>query len=226
MRLTKSEIIRRLRLGDLQKLLRSRYGHTLPDDDAGREDLLELLLPISLGPEDRRKMANAIEVWAPWMGGNEAGQLIDRINRMPLYERKVGARRLGERMRISNQERERLKLKTIKPFDMTDKQLAEQRKANDRARKKRRRLAEGSKSRERSLARQKPWEAEGIHRATWFRRRKRGGATNSSAKQEARATNSSAIKLTYYRGQNSRTEQGGKPEGLTTAAQGREKASK
>lgn len=52
--------MRRLRLGDVQKVLQHRYGHTLPDDDAGREDLRELLLPISLGPEAGRKMENAI----------------------------------------------------------------------------------------------------------------------------------------------------------------------
>ena len=46
-------MIRRLRLGDVQKVLRQRYGHTLPDDDAGREDLRELLMPISLGAGSR-----------------------------------------------------------------------------------------------------------------------------------------------------------------------------
>jgi len=46
----KSEMIRRLRLGDLRRLLRDRNGAVLPDDDAGREYLLELLLPISVGP--------------------------------------------------------------------------------------------------------------------------------------------------------------------------------
>ena len=30
-------------LGNIKCLLRHRYGHTLPDDDAGREDLFELL---------------------------------------------------------------------------------------------------------------------------------------------------------------------------------------
>jgi hypothetical protein len=59
---TQSEMIRRLRLGDLRKLFRDRYGPILPDDDAGREHLIELLLPISLGYEPDLKMRNAIEV--------------------------------------------------------------------------------------------------------------------------------------------------------------------
>jgi hypothetical protein len=45
--------MRRLRLGDLRKLLRARCGHTLPDNDAGREYLWELLLPTSLAPGKR-----------------------------------------------------------------------------------------------------------------------------------------------------------------------------
>ena len=99
--------------GDLQKLLRSRYGPTLPNDDAGREDLRELLLPVWLGLE--AKMPKAIEVWAPWMSADEGTQLIDQINRIPLYERKVRARRLGERLHVTNREREALKLQTIAP---------------------------------------------------------------------------------------------------------------
>jgi hypothetical protein len=37
--------IRSLRLGNLRTVLRDRYGHTLPDDDAGLADL-ELLLDV------------------------------------------------------------------------------------------------------------------------------------------------------------------------------------
>jgi hypothetical protein len=84
----KREIMRRLRLGDLRKLLRARCGHTLPDNDAGREYLWELLLPTSLAPEESgRKMANTIKVWAPWMDIREAEQFPDQINRMPPRER-------------------------------------------------------------------------------------------------------------------------------------------
>ena len=107
--MSKAEIMRRLRLGDLQKVLRNHYGHTLPDDDAGREDLFELLLIASLGPEGERKMANAIEVNAPWMGADEASQLTDQINRIPTYLRKRTARELGNRLRVTNHEREILK---------------------------------------------------------------------------------------------------------------------
>jgi hypothetical protein len=201
--MSKSDKIRGVRIGDLKNVLRDRYGHTVPDDDAGREDLFELLLPISLGREPSRKMKNITETWAKWMAADEAAQLIDQINRMPRHERRVKARALGERMRISNEQRERLKLKTIKPFDMTDEQLTEQRKAKDRARKERQRRAAGINPRARSISAEKPWETDGISRAKWYRRRKKD-----------RETNTSAVKLLYYCGTTCLTEKPERPKEL------------
>ena len=71
--MSKAETIRRLLIGDLRRIFRHRYGPTLPDDDAGRDDLELLLLPISLcakgsGGED----AIQIEIIAPWMPETEA----------------------------------------------------------------------------------------------------------------------------------------------------------
>jgi hypothetical protein len=125
--------MRRLRLGDVQKVLRWRYGHELPDDDAGREDLHELLLPVSLAG-DWRKLKNTIEVWAPWMDAGEALEFINRVNRTPDYLRKPSASVLGEKLNLRNHEREALGIRTIKPVDLTDEQLLEQRKAKKRAR--------------------------------------------------------------------------------------------
>jgi hypothetical protein len=168
----KAEILRRLRLGDLRRLLRSRYGPILPNDSPGRESLRELLLPVSLAPENGERMiTKAIEVWTPWMDVNEARQLFVQINRMSIRERKPTARVLGKRLRLTNRERERLRLWSIRPFDMTDRQMHEQRKAKARAKEQQRRLMAGSKPRETSKARTRPWEAENISRRTWFRRR-------------------------------------------------------
>jgi len=168
---TKAEMIRRLRLANLRKLLRERCGHTLPDDDAGREYLFELLLPISVGPHADIKMPNAIEVWAPWMQKDEATQIIDHINRMPIWERKPKARELGERLRVINPERERLKLWTIAPCDMSQKGMTWWRKHKDKARKRRLRQLSGAKSQTTSTSRSKPWTQLGISRASWYRRR-------------------------------------------------------
>ena len=140
------EVIRRLRLGNLRTLFRHRWGPVLPDDDSGREDLRELLLLISVGPNAGIKMPRAIEVWAPWMAPDEATQLIDDINLTPIYHRKPTASTLGQRLRLTNAERERLRLWTIAAHDMTPEQAAEHRRAKERARKRRYRQLRGAKS--------------------------------------------------------------------------------
>jgi hypothetical protein len=145
----RDEALRRLRLGDLRRYCRHRHGHTLPDDDAGREDLRELLVAISLGTEAAHKMCNAIETFAPWMRPEEAALLLDHINRTPGHLRKPTARELGERLNLQNWEREQLGIRTIAAVDLTDDQQTARRKAKKRARDRRRRRAAGSKPRDR-----------------------------------------------------------------------------
>src|SRR5262249_24792520 len=96
---SKDETLRRLRLGELRRLLRDRCGSVLPDDDAGREYLRELLLPISLGPYEAIRRPGAIQLWgptdrmrheieqgAPWMSEDEARELRLDINAMPPWQ--------------------------------------------------------------------------------------------------------------------------------------------
>lgn len=179
-----NETVRRLRYGDLVKILRCRYGYVLPDDDAGREDLYELLLPVSLGQGHARKMKHVVQLWAPWMSAHEAEELLDRVNRTPDYLRKPKAKLLGERLNLLNKEREAWGIRTIRPVDMTEAQLQEQSKAKDRDRKERRRRKSGRKPREvylaNSLSRSKPWERDGISRRTWERRQRKAGVASLS----------------------------------------------
>jgi hypothetical protein len=170
---TKPETMRRLRLGNLRVLLRWRCGPELPDDDAGREYLYELLLPISLGPESDLKMQNVIEVWAPWMDAKERFDLVSAIQRTPGYVRKITGKALGERLRVTSEERERLRLWTIAACDVTDEERAIQQRTKKRAKDKRRRRQAGMNTRAEYLAisvsQRKPWEAFGISRRTWYR---------------------------------------------------------
>ena len=84
----------------------------------------------------------------------------------------------GDNMRLLNAEREALHLWRLLPIDMTDDQLAEQRKAKSRKRREAKRRASGVRTKAEYLAelasRPKPWLAEGIHRRTWERRRAAG----------------------------------------------------
>lgn len=166
----KWEVVRRLRYGALLKLFRHRYGYEFPDDDAGRDDLFVLLCVVSLAPSaPDKKMAHVLAVWAPWMPDWEAQEYVGHINRLTDYERMPAAKVLGERLNLTNAERERLKLWPIKPADMTVEQLMEQRKVKHRERERRRRRANGAKPRATGA---QPWEAEGIPRSTWYHRQR------------------------------------------------------
>ena len=76
---------RRVRLGQVKAVLRMRgHGYVLPDDDAGREYLYELLLLHSLHPTHPvEQMRNEIEVSAPWMSEQEGEQMTKKYLRMP-----------------------------------------------------------------------------------------------------------------------------------------------
>ena len=185
---SKQEAIRRLRLGEIKKLLRSRYGHTLPADDAGLADLELMLDCISFAPNARFRMKNIIEVWAPWMDSRESFDLVENVLRKPHYLRKIDAAELGNRLNLTWKEREKLAIRTIAPADLTqdefDQKRREQRKARARARQSRKRRKAGVKSRTAyrtaSLAHLRPWEKLGVSRRTWYRRRGTGDGTSPS----------------------------------------------
>ena len=170
------EMFRRFRLGALQKIIRHRCGYVLPEDDAGHEYIVELLLSISLGPRPRQMMAAAIKLWAPWIPETEAEQRIAHILSLPVNERMPSAKVLGDRIRLTNWERDLFQAWTIRPFDLTAEELAEQRKRKARERDRKRRASRGAKGRAEyeanSLSRTEPWKAEGVSKATWYRHQK------------------------------------------------------
>jgi hypothetical protein len=179
------EIIRRLRLGDLRKLVADRCrGFILPDDDAGIEYLRELLLPISIGPYEARnrvrggvalwgpvdRMKQEIERWAPWMGDNRIGVLIDEINQMPMWQRKPRARTLGDRLNVTYGQRQDLQLRTIAPCDVSDvaMELIRKRKRRKRDRERRQSQSRANYLATHAVSKEKPWLALGIKRSSWY----------------------------------------------------------
>jgi hypothetical protein len=181
------ETIRRLQLGNIKCLLRHRYGPTLPDDDAGREDLFELLSSVSLRAKASAKvMRNVIQTWAPWMTEAEVMETIQRIDLTPPRLRYRTAEDLGKKFNVTHLERVRLRLWLIAPIDVSQAELEHwrhtRRRQTDKVRKERKRREAGVRTRQAYLAtsvsRQKPWEAEGISRATWYRRRETSASAN------------------------------------------------
>jgi len=181
---SKGELIRRLRYGDLIRLFRHRWGYILPDDDAGRDDLWALVCNVSLAQkEPEKKMRHVIELWAPWMRADEREDYVKHVWGLDIYERTPSAKELGERLGVTNAVREQLKLWQFKPIDMTDEQLKEQRRRKNNERRRAKRSRARSEYLASCLTATKPWEAEGIHRRTWERRRvaSRGRDNSSSA---------------------------------------------
>jgi hypothetical protein len=189
------ETIRRVRLGDLKLLLRHRYGVTLPDDDAGRDDL-ELLLRLNV---DKNRV-HVIDLWAPWMESDEADRLLASVKGV----RTPSTRELGQRVRLTNDQRDRLGLRQIAACDVTEEQRIELRKAKRRANARKRRGCVPRQVYEaKSISKQKPWEAEGISRRTWYYRRKRGETSvrpdqkNGAIGHKLRCTSMEPINFNY-----------------------------
>jgi len=180
-------LILNLRLKDLNSLIAHRHGgdaatYTLPDDDAGREYLYILISHYAnVDPNAPRRI---IKLRAPWMSADEAERVIDMAFS---YQRRWRSSTLGRELNYSEAEWHALRLRTVGPTGMTPE---ERRRISDAARKEQARRRKGAKTRAHyegaSLSRRKPWEKEGISRASWYRRNRE---TNS------RETSCSAISL-------------------------------
>jgi hypothetical protein len=172
-----------LRTAELDRLFHHRYrGDVLPDDDAGRADLR--IMVHTLGR--RSDPLQRIEAWlarrAPWFAGEDRDRLVEAALDNPLRWR---ADTLGRMLGLTTTERALLKIRTIGPIDSTAAERKEARRLKSIERKRQIRRAAGKPfSAERmrnSVNSQAPWEAAGIARCTWFRRRARHRNATSTA---------------------------------------------
>ena len=205
--MSKRETIRRLLWGDLLTVVRYRYGHTLPDADDGRDDLyLMLRLAAVADRAADKKMRAVIELYAPWAGDAER-RWIDELARDDPRRVWLNGKELGQRLNLTNAEREALKVWRIAPVHLDGElfsaaELAELRKAKDRERKAAKRRQSGKRTRPEYLAAIKSTkpEAAGIPRRTWFRRKARGLAPGVSATIVDRRTDTPSATLTKLKG--------------------------
>jgi hypothetical protein len=164
------------RIRDIERYLEGRYGRVLPDDDAGREDFVILLNHLAHNPIDPQgKMRRAIYVWAPSMAPAEGQDLVESIAKKP---RRYRAKTLARLMRVTEEEHARWGLGSIWAFTWTGADMKDRERRRERKRKATKRRSAGTVDREEWLAtsksRTKPWEAMGISRAEYYRRRKAG----------------------------------------------------
>jgi hypothetical protein len=153
-----------------------RYGggrlYVFPDDDAGREDLKILLQHYS--HTNPYRIHSVAKVRAPWMEAPDVWRLVEQVF---AYPRKWRAATIGRELHVTFEEWKVLSLRTIKPANVSEKDLASYRKDKDRLRQLRRRRKAGAKDRREYLAknkisRTKPWVKAGMSRASWYRQNK------------------------------------------------------
>lgn len=164
-----------LRLHDLAKIFRHRYGIELPDDDAGREDLEIAVNHLANLARPRRHIANWIGLWAPWLTAAEQSDLVGKALANPQHYKADG---LAWRLSLKAEERRMLGITTIGAIDENKAARAKRRRTLERERKAKQRRAKGAKPRKvyeaQSISNAMPWVSEGISRATWYRRKQSG----------------------------------------------------
>ena len=166
-------VVGKLRVHELNRLFAyrfrgSREGWQFPDDDAGLECLKILIQHYRRSfPE---KMSRIIQVRAPWA---DADDILEEVVENPKAWR---AAALGREVNFTRSEWREFRFRTIAPVDMTLQERRRDSRALSNARQLQRRRQHGTKTREEylaanSLSRDKPWEAENMSRAEWYRRR-------------------------------------------------------
>lgn len=163
-----------LRLNDLAKLFRGRYGHILPDDDAGRDDMLVAIHHLACLPHPQKPIEHWLEIWAPWLTIAERKLIVEPALACPMRWK---ADALAWRLRLTAADRATLGITTIGAIDENRSARKKRRKQQARKRMAQHRKSKGAISRktyeEQSLESQMPWLVQGISRATWYRRRAR-----------------------------------------------------
>lgn len=130
-------LITLIRLRELERLFRHRYGRFLPDDDAGIDDLIVAAHHIAfLRGEVIAHIVAWARAWAPWLPSHEAERLAKRVAAEP---RKWTADALAWRLRLSMTERTALKITTIGAFDMSKAERVAIQKERKRDRERARR---------------------------------------------------------------------------------------
>lgn len=164
-----------LRMRDLTMLFRSRYGGAtlLPDDDAGREDLFVAVNHLACLAHPRKHISSWIETWAPWLTIAEQRDLVGPALASP---QRWKADALAWRLRLTKEQRNMLGITTIGAIDEGKAARTKRRRQRERERRMANRRAKGAIPRaeyeQKALSRAKPWEAEGISRASWYRRKR------------------------------------------------------
>jgi len=195
-----------LRVAELERLALDRYGERFPDCIPDTPDGRKLIravaehLVIQRGAADpKRRVAGWCAARVRWMTERQALAVAThalnpdkRLNKgrnahggLQMADAEV----LGGYVGLKMKTRTRLKITTIGATDCSREQRKLLRRAKQRDCKTKCRRARGQVTRSEylanSLSRTKPWEQDGISRATWFRKRNNGQVCHPLAETSA-----------------------------------------
>jgi hypothetical protein len=157
-----------LRINELEKIFTDRWGeHDLPNSPEGRDAIAILCNHCAL-LKDLGRLYAFVAARAWWMREDELAAIIERESANAPGD----AAGLGWRLGLTMEERNRLRIRTIRAIGMTDSQIKKLRKDAGRERSARARRADGATPRDESFSRTEPWKAFGVSRRTWERRGK------------------------------------------------------
>jgi hypothetical protein len=162
-----------IRVRDLDSLFAKRYGHRLPDDDAGRDDAEVMAHHLAmLSGDPRQHITDWMRRWAPWLTLVDLDALQARAI---VQTKRWSADQLAWRLRLTEAERIAYRITTIGAIDLSNAERTKRRHQRNIEAKRTARRTKGAMSRAeyeaKALSRAKPWIAEGISRRTWYRRR-------------------------------------------------------
>lgn len=165
--------LRALRIRDLNRLFQARYGHKAPDTPQVREHVAIIAHHLAQLPYNTEKSVMGwLEGNAPFYTITETKELLASVSFSPKHWK---ARRLGFLLKLPFNDRAKLRITTIAAYDMTEARRELRRKQMAKERMERIRREKGAIPRAdflaKSISKTRPWTAEGISRAQWYRRR-------------------------------------------------------
>jgi hypothetical protein len=168
-----------IRIAELDRDFADRYrGMLLPDDDAGRDDVLLMLHHLARTNNPERRVANWLRLHAPWFDDREA------IARILANPHRFRADPLAAKIGLTAERRTRLKITTIGAIDLPKRERNKLRKAKKIEQRREKRRKDGAKPRAeyeaQSIEKAKPWQALGISRRKWFNRQKAERSQNQN----------------------------------------------
>lgn len=136
-------VITPLRLADLSRFLTDKYGETLPDDDAGRDDAFVFANMLARTKGRDQSIRRWLAVRTPWMPEDDVDELVATAMRLQL---KWTADKLAHRIGLDFATRTRLGITTIGSTDVDKEQRRILRMQKDRDRKRELRARQSSQS--------------------------------------------------------------------------------